>query len=48
MDINLVNQYWKLDKTEPKWTTEESSEVTVAMCKKFKEELDGRVPVESD
>ena len=39
MNINLVNQYWKLDKTEPKWATEESSAVTVAMCKKFMELL---------
>jgi len=40
MDINLVNQYWKLDKTKPNWATEESSQVTVEMCKRFKEEVD--------
>lgn len=39
MNINLVNQYWKLDKTEPKWATKESSAVTVAMCKRFVELL---------
>jgi hypothetical protein len=39
MNINLVNQYWKLNKTEPKWATEESSAVTVAMCKRFVELL---------
>jgi hypothetical protein len=39
MNINLINQYWKLNKTEPKWATEESSAVTVAMCQRFLEEL---------
>jgi len=42
MNINLVNQYWKLNHPEPQWTEEESSQYTVELMKKFYEEVDTR------
>ena len=40
MNINDVNRSWKQNHPDRVWATEESSEVTVAMCKRFQYELD--------
>lgn len=39
MNINDVNKSWKENHPEPQWTTEESSQYTVELMKKFHEEL---------
>ena len=33
---------WKTTKTEPKWSTEESSKTMVSLAKKFRKEIDGK------
>jgi len=43
MNINDVNKSWKENHPERVWATEESSEVTVAMCQRFQEELDEKL-----
>ena len=39
MNINEVAKNWKTNKTQAKWTDEESSQVTVKMCQRFEEDL---------
>lgn len=48
MNINEVNKLWKENHPDRVWATEESSQVTVAMCQRMQEEVDGHLPVESD